>query len=78
MPKGTRTAYAGDAGLFKEVKLNRGRAMASASQDTWWIKEVIHRQSTADGTTTDIMVTNPRGLGGEPLYGAETPTPNAN
>jgi hypothetical protein len=24
----------------------------------------------ADSTTTDIMVTNPRGLGGEPLYGA--------
>jgi hypothetical protein len=41
------------------------------------IKEVIHRQSTADGTTTDIMITNPRGLGGEPLYGAGTPTPNA-
>jgi hypothetical protein len=34
MPRGTRTAYAGDAGLFKEVKLNRGRAMASASQDS--------------------------------------------
>jgi hypothetical protein len=33
VPKGTRTAYSGDAGLFKEVKLNRGSAMASASQD---------------------------------------------
>jgi hypothetical protein len=41
------------------------------------IKEVIHRQSSADGTTTDIMITNARGLGGEPLYGAGTPTPNA-
>jgi hypothetical protein len=27
MPKGTRTAYSGQPGLFKEVKLNRGRAM---------------------------------------------------
>jgi hypothetical protein len=34
MPKGTRTAYSGDKGLFKEVKLNRGRAMGFASQDS--------------------------------------------
>jgi hypothetical protein len=34
MPKGTRTGYSGDAGLFKEVKLNRGRAMGFASQDS--------------------------------------------
>lgn len=32
MPKGTRTAYKGDAGLFKEVKLNRGRPMGVADQ----------------------------------------------
>ena len=34
MPKGTRTAYSGQPGLFKEVKLNRGRAMGFASQDS--------------------------------------------
>jgi hypothetical protein len=34
MPKGTRTGYSGDPGLFKEVKLNRGRAMGFASQDS--------------------------------------------
>jgi hypothetical protein len=34
MPKGTRTAYSGDKGLFKEVKLNRGRSMGFASQDS--------------------------------------------
>jgi hypothetical protein len=33
MPKGVRTGYSGDKGLFKEVKLNRGRAMGFASQD---------------------------------------------
>jgi len=33
MPKGTRIAYSGEAGWFKEVKLNRGRSMPSASQD---------------------------------------------
>src|ERR1035437_3721121 len=27
------------------------------------IKEVIHRQSSAEGTTTDIMLTNPLGMG---------------
>jgi len=31
------------------------------------IKEVIHRQSSAEGTTTDILLTNPRGIGGPPL-----------
>jgi prophage tail gpP-like protein len=31
------------------------------------IKEVIHRQSSAEGTTTDILITNENGLGGEPL-----------
>jgi prophage tail gpP-like protein len=34
------------------------------------IKEVIHRQSSAEGTTTDILVTNPRGIGGPPLVNA--------
>jgi hypothetical protein len=34
MPKGVRTGYNGQPGLFKEVKLNRGRAMGSASQDS--------------------------------------------
>jgi hypothetical protein len=34
MPKGVRTGYSGDKGLFKEVKLNRGRAMGFASQDS--------------------------------------------
>jgi prophage tail gpP-like protein len=33
------------------------------------IKEVIHRQSSGDGTTTDILITNENGLGGEPLKG---------
>jgi hypothetical protein len=33
MPRGTKTAHKGDDGLFKEVKLNRGRSMALASQD---------------------------------------------
>jgi hypothetical protein len=33
MPRGTKTAHKGDEGLFKEVKLNRGRPMAPASQD---------------------------------------------
>ena len=31
MPRGVRTAYKGD-GLFKEVTLNRGRPMSSASE----------------------------------------------
>jgi hypothetical protein len=31
------------------------------------IKEVIHRQSSGDGTITDILITNENGLGGESL-----------
>jgi prophage tail gpP-like protein len=34
------------------------------------IKEVIHRQSSAEGTTTDVMLTNPLGLGGNESYGS--------
>jgi prophage tail gpP-like protein len=34
------------------------------------IKEVIHRQSSAEGTTTDILITNENGLGKEALQGA--------
>jgi prophage tail gpP-like protein len=34
------------------------------------IKEIIHRQSSAEGTTTDIMLTNKNGLGGNAAYGA--------
>jgi prophage tail gpP-like protein len=33
------------------------------------IKEVIHRQSSAEGTTTDIMLTNPLGMGAAESYG---------
>jgi prophage tail gpP-like protein len=35
------------------------------------IKEVIHRQSSAEGTTTDILITNENGLGSESLQGAQ-------
>jgi prophage tail gpP-like protein len=34
------------------------------------IKEVALRQSSAEGTTTDIMITNSLGLGGNQAYGA--------
>ena len=34
------------------------------------IKEVIHRQSSAEGTTTDILITNENGLRSESLQGA--------
>jgi prophage tail gpP-like protein len=34
------------------------------------IKEVIHRQSSTEGTTTDILITNENGLGSESLKGA--------
>ena len=33
------------------------------------IKEVIHRQSSQEGTTTDILITNSAGLGSQPLLG---------
>ena len=33
------------------------------------IKEVVHRQSSAEGTTTDIMLTNPLGMGAAEGYG---------
>jgi len=33
------------------------------------IKEIVHRQSSVEGTTTDIMLTNENGLGQEPLHG---------
>ena len=35
------------------------------------IKEAIHRQSTAEGTTTDILTSNENGLGSESLQGAQ-------
>jgi len=34
------------------------------------IKEVIHRQSSGEGTTTDILITNENGRGSESLQGA--------
>jgi prophage tail gpP-like protein len=34
------------------------------------IKEVVHRQSGAEGSTTDIMLTNENGLGGNEKFGA--------
>jgi hypothetical protein len=34
MPRGVKTSYKGDQGLFKEVKLQRGRQMATANQDS--------------------------------------------
>jgi prophage tail gpP-like protein len=34
------------------------------------IKEVVMRQSSAEGSTTDIMITNSLGLGGNQAYGA--------
>jgi prophage tail gpP-like protein len=40
------------------------------------IKEVVHRQSTGEGTTTDVMITNELGLGGLEAYGqAANPQP---
>jgi len=33
------------------------------------IKEVILRQSSAEGTTTDIVITNKKGLGGFEGFG---------
>jgi hypothetical protein len=33
------------------------------------IKEIVHRQSSSEGTTTDIVITNPLGLGGLEAYG---------
>jgi prophage tail gpP-like protein len=32
------------------------------------IKDVVHRQSSQEGTTTDILITNENGLGQEPLH----------
>jgi hypothetical protein len=34
------------------------------------IKEVVMRQSGAEGSTTDIMITNALGLGGNEAFGA--------
>jgi prophage tail gpP-like protein len=33
------------------------------------IREIVHRQSSAEGTTTDVMITNPKGLGGFEAFG---------
>jgi hypothetical protein len=40
---------------------------------TFIIREVVHRQSSAEGTTTDVMITNPLGLGGLEAYGQPDP-----
>ena len=42
------------------------------------IKEVIHRQSSAEGTTTDIMLNNPLGMGAAEGYGQSANPQNYN
>jgi hypothetical protein len=42
------------------------------------IKEVVHRQSSAEGTTTDIMITNPLGMGAAEGYGQSANPQNYN
>jgi prophage tail gpP-like protein len=42
------------------------------------IKEVVHRQSSAEGTTTDILITNKAGLGGHEGYGQAANPQNYN
>jgi len=37
------------------------------------IKEIVHRQSSQEGTTTDIMITNPLGLGAPTVPGVTNP-----
>jgi hypothetical protein len=52
-----------------EVTVNSPMLMPGGSA-SFIIKEVIHRQSSAEGTTTDILITNENGLGSESLQGA--------
>jgi prophage tail gpP-like protein len=42
------------------------------------IKEVVHRQSTGEGTTTDVMITNSKGLGALEAYGQAANPQNYN
>jgi prophage tail gpP-like protein len=54
----------------KTVTVNSPMLIPGGSM-TFVIKEVTHRQSTGEGTTTDILITNQNGLGMEPT-GAQT------
>jgi prophage tail gpP-like protein len=52
----------------QKITVNSPMLIPEGSMD-FIIKEVIHRQSTAEGTTTDIMLTNPLGMGAAEGYG---------
>lgn len=52
-----------DEVLVKSSMLIPGGSM------TFLIKEVVHRQSSPEGTTTDVMITNAAGLGKEAIAG---------
>jgi prophage tail gpP-like protein len=50
------------------ITVNSPRLIPEGSQQ-FIIKEIVHRQSVAEGTTTDVMITNSLGLGGNEAYG---------
>jgi hypothetical protein len=64
--QGIQILVAFDRGI---VKVNSPMLIPGGSA-SFIIKEVIHRQSSAEGTTTDILITNENGLGSESLQGA--------
>ena len=57
------------ASLLTDVTVNSPMLIPGGSA-SFIVKEVIHRQSSAEGTTTDILITNENGLGSESLQGA--------
>jgi hypothetical protein len=54
--------------LLTDVTVNSPMLIPGGSA-SFIIKEVIHRQSSTEGTTTDILITNENGLGSESLQG---------
>jgi hypothetical protein len=64
-----RGVFGAPGELLTDVTVNSPMLIPGGSA-SFVIKEVIHRQSSAEGTTTDILITNENGLGSESLQGA--------
>jgi hypothetical protein len=64
-----RGVFGASGELLTDVTVNSPMLIPGGSA-SFIIKEVIHPQSSAEGTTTDILITNENGLGSESLKGA--------
>jgi hypothetical protein len=71
-----RGVFGASGELLTDVTVNSPKLIPGGSA-AFIIKEVIHRQSSAEGTTTDILITNENGLGSERVLAQAARSPRA-